>query len=160
MIVTVYGIYHMVDKATRAKKKKRTSPRDILVTRLQERFIALCWLWFAENRGNQTTLSKKVDTSQSRISELLNPDKSKRRPLSMYFVGKFIKRGIFMVNDIYDGRPESEAEREEWELLRTVEDRGMQKDFTRALAGSLSKDQARAFFRSHFSNTSTQDQDK
>lgn len=110
------------------EKEKRYS---IPVPRLQDKFIQLCHDWMAANRTNRIGLAKAADVQYPRVIELMNGN----RVLTMYFVSKFIKRGIFMTKDLYDGTPESDLEKEEWDYLLAIEDRELQKKISKTIAG-------------------------
>lgn len=115
--------------------EKKGNKRNIQVGRLQERFIALCWNWMGQNQTDKNGLARKVDLPHSRISELLG----RSRVLTMYYVSLFIRRGVFTVADIYDNKPETAEEREEWEILKQLEDRELQEAILLALRGTLTR---------------------
>lgn len=134
---------------------KNGNKRNIPVARLHEKFIDLCWAWIAANRSDKNGLGKRVKLPHSRISELIG--KKHKRTLSMYYIGLFIKKGVFTVADIYDGKPESDAEREEWEYLMQLEDREIQEAVFKSMkdhGGNLTKENLIAFLKTHHSTTS------
>lgn len=57
----------------------------------------------------------------------------------MYYVSLFIQRGVFTVADIYDNNPETAEEREEWAILKQLEDRELQDAILLALRGTLTR---------------------
>lgn len=80
------------------------------LTRLYERFVSL----IADKGLTQYELADRVDMNQPNINALLN----KKRPLSAYYLFKFIRRRIISVDDIYDGNAESDREKEFWAIAR------------------------------------------
>jgi len=121
--------------------------RNIKVPRLQEKFIDLCWRWMADNRTDKTGLGKTVDLPHPRISELLK----RKRTLTMYYVERFVKKGVFMVDDIYDGKAENKGEEEAWEYLKLCEDRELLTAIGSAFKGGLKRDVLMQILKSHFS---------
>lgn len=67
----------------------------------------------------------------------------------MYYVGVFIRRGVFSVADIYDNKPESDIEKESWDILKQNEDTELQRELLYALSGTLNREAAIQFFKTH-----------
>ena len=93
------------------------SMKKLDLTRLYERFVSL----IADKGLTQYELADKVDMNQPNINALLN----KKRPLSAYYLFKFIRRRIISVDDIYDGNAESDRENEFWAIAREAENVSM-----------------------------------
>ena len=91
--------------------------KKILIPRLQSRFIELILDYKSRHKISQQEIAKIVGTPPSTISNLKTGD----RILSASYILKFINKGIFRVDDIYDGKPESSREIEFWELARLAE---------------------------------------
>ena len=87
------------------------------LTRLYERFVSLINKYIADNGLTQYELADRVDMNQPNINALLN----KKRPLSAYYLFKFIRRRIISVDEIYDENAESDREKEFWAIAREVE---------------------------------------
>lgn len=116
--------------------KSRTYADGMLVVRLQKRFVELCWKWIATNQATKTALGKEVGLEVPRIVELMKFSKK----LTMYYVRLFHKRGIFRVDEIYDGQAESDAERELWDIMKITEDTELLKALSNAMKGSVGRD--------------------
>jgi hypothetical protein len=133
-------------------KQPRTTDENMYLDRLHDRFIELCWQWMGSNRANKTGLANQVGLPYPRISELLG----KKKRLTMYYTRRFIKRGVFMVDDIYDGKPESAEEAEQWDILRIQEDMPLQKKITLSLKGTLTRERLMAILDSHINETKSE----
>ena len=86
------------------------SMKRLDLTRLYERFVSL----IADKGLTQYELADKAGMNQPNINALLN----KKRPLSAYYLFKFIRRRIISVDDIYDGNAESDREKEFWAIAK------------------------------------------
>ncbi len=126
-------------------KGTKTTADGMLVKRLQNQFIKLCWKWMGDNQANKSALARHVNLHLARITELMG----RKRILSMYYIRIFHRRGIFKVKDIYDEMPESEEEREIWEAMKVTEDLELQKLLAKALHGSLNRESLINILRSH-----------
>ena len=119
--------------------------QGIEVKRLQPRFINLCWDWIAHHHGNKAMLAKAVGTKSPRVSELL----SGKRIVTMYYIQKFVIGGIFGVDDIYDGKPESELESLAWTKLKLFHNDRIMEALTRALnTNKITEEDIVAFIKS------------
>jgi len=99
-----------------------------------------------ENQASKKDLADKVGVAHPRITELLKD----RRQLSMYYIELFIKKGVFMVDDIFDGTPETPEEREAWDYLKLIEDKQLMEDILKAYKGGLKRDSLREILKTHF----------
>ena len=61
-----------------------------------------------------------------------------------------------MVDDIYDGKPESAEEAEQWDILRIQEDMPLQKKITLSLKGTLTRERLMAILDSHINETKSE----
>ena len=96
--------------------------KKILIPRLQNRFIELVDIYLQKHHINQKQLVNLVGIPESHLSALKpNASRQSKRILSMNYVFKFIKKGVFCTDDIYDGNVESDREREWWELAKLIE---------------------------------------
>jgi len=120
--------------------------QGIEVKRLQPRFVQLCWDWIASHHGNKAMLAKAVDSKAPRISELL----SGKRIVTMYYIQKFILGGIFTVEAIYDGLPESEAESLAWTKLKLFNNDRVMEALAAALnSGKITEEDIIVFIKIH-----------
>ncbi len=94
----------------------------INIQRLQPRFQDLLRKFLDEEwKGKtRTALAEKVGVHKSHITNLLKKDKG-ARTLTATYIEKFIRGGVFTVDDIYDGKPESDREKFFWEKLALSE---------------------------------------
>lgn len=96
--------------------------KKILIPRLQNRFFELVDIYLQKNDINQKQLAEMVGIKQSHLSALKpNAKKKSKRILSMNYIFKFILKGVFRMEDIYDGKAKSEREKEAWELCELCE---------------------------------------
>ena len=99
-----------------------------------------------ENQASKKDLADKVGVAHPRITELLKD----RRQLSMYYIELFIKKGVFMVDGIFDGTPETPEEKEAWDYLQLIEDKQLMEDILKAYKGGLKRDSLREILKTHF----------
>lgn len=91
-------------------------------------------------------LAKAVDSKAPRISELL----SGKRIVTMYYIQKFILGGIFTVEAIYDGLPESEAESLAWTKLKLFNNDRVMEALAAALnSGKITEEDIIVFIKIH-----------
>lgn len=128
--------------------RSRTFADGMLVDKLQGKFVELCWAWIAKNQSTKTDLGKVVGLPVPRITELM---KSSRK-LTMYYVRLFHRRGIFKVDDIYDGKAQTLEEKETWEIMKMTEDTELLKYLSRALNGTLKREALIQILQSHTTN--------
>jgi len=96
--------------------------KKILVPRLQNRFYELVDIYMKRNDINQKQLAEMVGIKESHLSALKPKAKKKsKRILSMNYIFRFILKGVFRMEDIYDGKAENEREEEAWELCEMCE---------------------------------------
>lgn len=72
----------------------------------------------------------------------------------MFWVAIFIKKGVLTVSHLYDEKPASQEEKEEWEYLKTIEDSELQRELTKALNGSLERGVLIQMLKTHQKKTS------
>ena len=84
--------------------------KRLLIPRLQDRFISLVEYYLDRNRLTQYELAEYVGIPSSHLSNLLH----KKRTLSASYILNFIVKGVFMANELYDGRALTETEKEFW----------------------------------------------
>ena len=73
-----------------------------------------------DNSYTQQQMADLVDIQGTHLSNLLN--NTGDRPLTGYYVQKFIVRGVFKVDDIYDGKATEQKELDFWRVTRVMED--------------------------------------
>lgn len=95
--------------------------KKIDLTRLYERFVSLIKKYIADKGLMQHELAEMVDMNQPNINALLN----KKRPLTAYYLFKFIRRGIICVDEIYDEKAENDREKEFWAIAKESENVAM-----------------------------------
>jgi hypothetical protein len=119
--------------------------KGIVVNRLRERFIKLCWDWIAEHHANKNQLAREVGTKPPRVSDLLN----KKTNLTMYYIKLFILGGVFSVEQIYDGKPESKEEAMAWAKLKLFNNDRVMDALVTALDSNVTEDQLIEFLLSN-----------
>ncbi len=140
-----------------SETNKSIDIRFIPVRRLEGRFIILCWEWLGRNRAKPIDLARVLGIHPSRIYELLNEDPSKRRPLTMFWVEIFVKKGVFSVAQIYDENPQSPEERDAWDYLKIIEKRELQLAIVKALRGTLDEKTLMDLLKTHFPKSEQKD---
>ncbi len=96
---------------------------DVLLMRLQPGFIEIYRSLeraYEVKHGRRLTQKKVAEFAgikESNLSDLLN----QKRPLSAHYVWKFLVRGVFSMKDIWDGKYESDREKEFWEIVKELE---------------------------------------
>ena len=96
--------------------------KKILVPRLQNRFLELVAEYQSKNDINQKELCKLVGIPETHLPAFKpKAPKNNRRILSMNYIFKFILKGVIRMDDIYDGKAESEREEEARELCELCE---------------------------------------
>ncbi len=94
----------------------------ILLPRLQNRFFELVDIYLQEHDITQKQLANLVGIHESHLSALKhNASQHSKRILSVSHIFKFILRGVFSVEDIYDGRAENDRERGWWEFAKLIQ---------------------------------------
>ncbi len=90
--------------------------KRLTLDRLRPRFIALVQKYMDKNKLNKSEMAKLVAMQRTHLSSLMN--NSADRPLSAYYLQKFIQRGIITVKEIYDGKAESDREADFWKQAK------------------------------------------
>lgn len=119
--------------------------KNIKVPRLQDKFIDLIRWYMYKDQVNIVQLAELAKTDHSRISELMH----KRRVLSTHYVAKFIRKGVFTVDEILNGDTyEMKAdEKDTWDALRAMEDTEIQDAMAKALNNGLPREAILAFLK-------------
>ncbi len=91
--------------------------KAINLERLQDRFIDLLSKYMAENDMNQVQIANLVGLQRTHVNALLHH----KRPLSGYYLLKFISKGVIKVSDIYDGKAENGREEDFWATASEAE---------------------------------------
>lgn len=99
--------------------RKAGISKRLLLTRLQDRFRSLVLDYLDRNQMNQKELSELLKLHRPHVCSLLS--ETAARPLSAYYLFKFIKEGIFKVADIYDGQATDPAEVDFWATASEAE---------------------------------------
>ena len=93
--------------------------KKINLVRLWDKFIVLVLAYMKENDLTQGQLAKIVGMQRTHINALLN--RYHKRPLSGYYLLKFISKGIITVKQIYDSEEETEREEDFWNQAKEAE---------------------------------------
>jgi len=93
--------------------------KKINITRLWDIFISLIKSYMSEHGMTQQDMADKVGMQRSHLNALLN--KSDGRPLTAYYLLKFIKEGVIKVDQIRDGKEEKAREKEFWMQAKEAE---------------------------------------
>ena len=93
--------------------------KKINICRLQEKFAKLVNDYLADNQINQEQLAKLVGLQRSHVNALLNL--SPTRPLTAYYLWKFIVKGVVKVKDIKDDANINGREKEFWDMASEAE---------------------------------------
>ena len=93
--------------------------KKIKLIRLWNLFITLVGKYMADNGITQQELADKVGMQRSHLNALLN--KSENRPLTAYYLLKFIRAGVISVNQIKDDKAETDREKEFWMQAKEAE---------------------------------------
>jgi hypothetical protein len=93
--------------------------KKINISRLQDRFIQLVTAYMQEHGMTQQDLAKTVGIQRTHVNALLNS--ACDRPLTAYYLWKFIMKGVVKVNDIQDGKGTDGREKDFWEMASEVE---------------------------------------
>jgi len=86
--------------------------KKIKLTRLWDVFVSLVLGYMSEHGITQQELADKVGMQRSHLNALLN--KSENRPLTAYYLLKFIRSGVISVNQIRDNKEDCDREKEFW----------------------------------------------
>lgn len=93
--------------------------KKILLIRLWNIFIRLVKKYMAEHNFTQQEMADLVGMQRSHLNALLN--KSPGRPLSAYYLLKFIRKGVVAVHEINDDKATAKRERDFWSQAREAE---------------------------------------
>jgi len=109
---------YTVDTPTnRNGRRGKITVKRLSLERLQDRFSKLVCNYLAENDLNQGELAERIKMQRAHLNMLINGT----RPLSAYYLMKFIQGGIIRVADIYNGKSESKREEEFWATASEAE---------------------------------------
>jgi len=90
--------------------------KKILLTRLWDKFISIVLAYLEKENMTQQELADLVGMQRSHLNALLN--KSPGRPLSAYYLLKFIRVGVVKVSQIYDKKATDEREVDFWKQAK------------------------------------------
>ena len=93
--------------------------KKIMLVRLQPKFITLVNTYKKSHNVNQKGVANLVDMDQSHLSNLMKY----KRKLSANYIWPFLMKGVFRMSDIYDGKPESNREKNFWVGAKFFENR-------------------------------------
>jgi len=93
--------------------------KKILLTRLWTVFVQLVNKYMSDHNMTQQELADLVGMQRSHLNAMLN--KAPSRPLSAYYLLKFIRKGVITVAQIKDGQIESDREQEFWDQAKEAE---------------------------------------
>ena len=93
--------------------------KKILFTRLWDVFISLVVKYMTNNGITQQEMADMVGMQRSHLNALLN--RSEKRPLTAYYLLKFIRAGVISVTEIRDNRVDNDREKEFWSQAKEAE---------------------------------------
>ena len=93
--------------------------KKILLTRLWDVFISLVVKYMTNNGITQQEMADMVGMQRSHLNALLN--RSEKRPLTAYYLLKFIRAGVISVTEIRDNRVDNDREKEFWSQAKEAE---------------------------------------
>ena len=93
--------------------------KKIVITRLQKKFSQLVKAYLKQEGLSQSQLAKMVGIQRTHLNALLNC--SPKRKLSAYYLFQFIKKGVLRVEEICDGKANTEKEVEFWKQAKEAE---------------------------------------
>ena len=103
--------------------------KKLILTRLHARFAFLAREYMFKHGMTQQKLADKVGMQRSHLNALLMGKPT--RPLSAYYLFKFIIKGVIKVTEIYDGADESDRERDFWDTAKETENIALLKRIAR-----------------------------
>jgi transcriptional regulator with XRE-family HTH domain len=103
--------------------------KKLILTRLHPRFSFLMREYIFKHGMTQQALADKVGMQRSHLNALLMGKET--RPLSAYYLFKFILKGVIMVTEIYDGAPDSDREADFWDTAKESENIALLKRIAR-----------------------------
>lgn len=89
------------------------------LSRLNNRFSKLVKAYMRDNDLSQKDIAELVGMQRTHLNNLIN--QSGDRPLTGYYVLKFISRGVFTVKQIYDGKAGDDKEKDFWKTAKEAE---------------------------------------
>ena len=87
--------------------------------RLNSRFTKLVNAYMETNDLSQKEVADLVGMHRTHLSTLLN--QTGERPLTGYYILKFLSKGVFTVDQIYDGKAKDQREEDYWKTAREAE---------------------------------------
>ena len=93
--------------------------KKIDLTRLSDKFAESVREYISEHDLTQQQVADKVGMQRSHLNALLN--KSPNRPLTAYYLLKFIRVGVIKVEQIYDEDEATDREIDFWKQAREAE---------------------------------------
>ena len=108
--------------------------KRLILSRLQPRFVALVRDYLQKHDITQKELARRLEMPEPNLSNLLTQNgrgKYIRDPSAHYLI-PFVMRGIFRVDQIYDGMPESKREDWWWDAAKCLENHKLLEKIGRA----------------------------
>ena len=98
--------------------------KNLMLSRLQERFEELVRAILSRGTYNQKELARDLEIPEPNLSDLINrnDDGNYKRKLSATYLTPFIKRRLIRVPEIYDNKPESKREGKYWKEMKIIND--------------------------------------
>ena len=97
--------------------------RKLYLNRLHGRFVKLVNNYMRDNDCSQAEVARRVGIHTTHLSNIIR--QAPNRPLTGYYVLRFISAGIFNMDDIYDGKDETQAEKDFWRNAKIVENHAL-----------------------------------
>ena len=107
------------------------------LNRLSDRFAYLIRQYLLERDLSQKELSDIVNMENTHLNNLLTGSRS----LSANYLHPFLTKGIILVKDIYDNKPESDREIEFWKYAEQVQDKEMLDPLLEILKNGYSREE-------------------
>ena len=98
-------------------RRKGYTMRRLNLKRLQQRFSYLVRSYMQKEDANQGEIADLVGIQRTHLNLLLNG----KRPLSAYYVFQFIRTGVFKMSEIYDGKADTDREKQFWRTASEAE---------------------------------------
>ena len=99
------------------KKGRGFTVKRLDLSRLHKRFNQLVRSYVEEMDTTQGEVARLAGIQRSHLNLLL----SGKRPLSAYYIFQFLRAGIFKMSDIYDGKADTEREKQFWDTASEAE---------------------------------------
>ena len=94
-----------------------TVKKRIDIERLHPHFNQLVRRYMDIHDLTQQDLADRIGLERSHVNGLIND----KRALTTYYVWAFLRGGVMLTSDIYDGRAQSKVEEEFWQTAKEAE---------------------------------------